>query len=320
MAALATAALLLASAAYGQTTPPDIVRTKNGGLIRGTIVELVPNDSVTVQLPSGETRKIPMADTVYAGAADKDPAAGRPPAAATERPSETESPAQASPARRTKPYATVHADDAHVELRTTEDGLTFHLKTIQLSGSSTSPYVGSIEAEGYSRLCTAPCSIDVPTGYQRFGLSRPDNRKIAPGEQDVDVRDGAAVRGTYVDHSWMRVLGWVLAIGGPAAGVGMMVGSVFVGEHLVCLATPPGSASPSDCHTESTPKLGLILGGVLVAAVSIPIGVVLITQKDSAMFEIESGTAVAPLPAWATRRSEATSAGAVPGLTATLHL
>jgi hypothetical protein len=52
---------------------PDVVRLKNGGLLRGTISELVPGDFVSIVLITGESRKVPYADVQYAGSSS-DPA------------------------------------------------------------------------------------------------------------------------------------------------------------------------------------------------------------------------------------------------------
>lgn len=47
--------------------PPDVVRLKNGGILRGTILELTPDAPIVVQLPTGEIRRIPWADAMDAG-------------------------------------------------------------------------------------------------------------------------------------------------------------------------------------------------------------------------------------------------------------
>src|SRR5207247_10124009 len=56
------------------TTPPDIDKTKDGGMVRGTISELVRNDHVSISLVSGESRRFSMSDVVYAGPAAAMPA------------------------------------------------------------------------------------------------------------------------------------------------------------------------------------------------------------------------------------------------------
>lgn len=46
---------------------PDVVLLKNGGMIRGAIVELVPGGHVLIRLPSGDERRFDMAEVEYAG-------------------------------------------------------------------------------------------------------------------------------------------------------------------------------------------------------------------------------------------------------------
>src|SRR5688500_7843319 len=47
----------------------DVVRLKNGGLVRGTIVELLPGESVTITTALGKTREFAMSEVSYAGPA-----------------------------------------------------------------------------------------------------------------------------------------------------------------------------------------------------------------------------------------------------------
>src|SRR5689334_10616230 len=60
-------------------TPPDLVRTKDGGMLRGTIVEKVPNDHVEIQLANGQTRTVKMSEVEYAGPANESAPAPVPP-------------------------------------------------------------------------------------------------------------------------------------------------------------------------------------------------------------------------------------------------
>src|SRR5688572_540615 len=71
--AIALGVLLFSWIAAADGTPPDIVRLRNGGMLRGTIVELKPGETVEILLLNGETRKIPMADVEYAGPAETPP-------------------------------------------------------------------------------------------------------------------------------------------------------------------------------------------------------------------------------------------------------
>src|SRR6188768_1348287 len=63
-------------AAPAPASAPDVVRLKNGGILRGTISELVPGDYVSIVLITGEPRRVLYADVQFAGPANE--AAGAP--------------------------------------------------------------------------------------------------------------------------------------------------------------------------------------------------------------------------------------------------
>src|SRR5258706_12993919 len=65
---LLAVALALPTGAQAQT-PPDQVMLTNGGMLRGTIIENMPGDHVTIQLPTGETRRFAAAEVQSAGPA-----------------------------------------------------------------------------------------------------------------------------------------------------------------------------------------------------------------------------------------------------------
>jgi hypothetical protein len=176
--------------------PPDIVRLKDGGIARGTIVELVPNGSVTIQLVNGQTRKFPMSSATYAGPARAD-VAGSP------TPSESG----------TAPNVTVYGERATIRLTSEEPNLTFHVKT---SGGR-----GAVEEGGFSRLCTAPCKIALPAGAQRFALSHQDGDLVV-ADSDLVLRGNEAIAGQIVDRHGVRLAGVLTTfIGGPV-GFGLI--------------------------------------------------------------------------------------------------
>lgn len=72
--------------ASAQAVPPDEVRTADGGVYRGVIIENVPGDHLTILLPSGESRRIPAADVVSTGVVM--PAESAAPTPSTPSPSE----------------------------------------------------------------------------------------------------------------------------------------------------------------------------------------------------------------------------------------
>lgn len=59
---LALAPVLVDRTASAQPAPEQTVWLKNGGFVRGALIELVPGDHVTVQLATGEIRRIPAAE------------------------------------------------------------------------------------------------------------------------------------------------------------------------------------------------------------------------------------------------------------------
>ena len=120
------------------SAPPDIVRLKDGGMVRGTIIELVPNGSVKIQLADGQTRTFAMADTTYAGPASAEGTG-----------------AGGSGSWTAEGYARIHAQNAKLALQADQPNVTFHLET----ASAQSGYGRAVR---FSRLCIAPCSIEVP--------------------------------------------------------------------------------------------------------------------------------------------------------------
>ena len=57
----------------GKEGPESIVRLKSGAFFRGTIVEMIPNDHVTIHLIDGSNRTEQMSDVAYAGSFLDDP-------------------------------------------------------------------------------------------------------------------------------------------------------------------------------------------------------------------------------------------------------
>ena len=82
LAAVLTLALLAPSLApaplAAQPAPEQTVWLKNGGFVRGALVELVPGDHVTLQLVTGEIRRILTTDIDRLGASPAPPSSGPP--------------------------------------------------------------------------------------------------------------------------------------------------------------------------------------------------------------------------------------------------
>lgn len=253
--------------------PQDVVRLKNGGVLRGTIVELAPGDSVTILLATGETRKVLLTETTYAG---------------------PQSAAQASSARATgdgggrtdvRPYATIQTRGAQLKLLGSEKDVTFHLQTAEA-------HAPGIQAQGFSRLCTAPCGVEVPEGVHRFGLSRPSG-DVAAGGDDVSVHDGDTVRGTYDSRQGLRTFGIALIPISIGAGVGMFA-LAFSSSLESCTTTPADMFSPA--NTTCTPNTAFLLLAPVVAIGGGITGFVIAHAKDGATFEVIPASGAASLP------------------------
>jgi hypothetical protein len=54
-------------------TPPDLVLKRDGSMLRGTIIEKVAGQYVSIQLVDGQTRRVPMSEVRYAGIANQAP-------------------------------------------------------------------------------------------------------------------------------------------------------------------------------------------------------------------------------------------------------
>lgn len=176
--------------ALAQATP-DVVRTRDGAMVRGTIVERVPGSHVLLQTAQGEFRRIEESELVAAG-----------------------------------PVAT-QAGPTGVPLRLVADEpLGFHLVTGTATATAWGPG-GLARARGYDfrALCRAPCETRLPTGHQRLALSVGDNTPIPASS--LDITGPGTLFGEYTDRSGARVAGWTTLVIGVAAGLSLMLVPVF---------------------------------------------------------------------------------------------
>jgi hypothetical protein len=243
--------LLFATRAFAQGAPSsssassmDIVKLRNGSLYRGTIVELVPNDHVRIDLPGGEERRFDMRDVAYAGAA----------------PSERAPTADGT----SDPRVSVH-------FTASEPGLDL-LRATGLSESNAvgyGPSVGPIlfhgESQHYALVCTAPCNPTLPPGSYDFALSA-HGRLFSL--EPVDLREATTIHADYASRRGVRILGWILAVTGAFTGGALMVSAV---QPSTC---PP--AGPCSGGLDS----GRFFGGLAIAGVSTVVGVLMGIAKD----------------------------------------
>lgn len=266
---------------------PDVVRLKNGGLLRGTISELVVGESVTIVTVTGKTREFPMAEVEFAGPADKAPSA----APATSTPPATPTAASAMPARASgevKPYVVREGQEARLHLTSTPEGLTFHRQTGSAMAIGRG---GSAYAEGYERLCTAPCDITVPAGTEVIALSQGNEPPRVAEPVSFPAGESRLV-GSFESRAGVRAAGWIILASSVVVGGVMLYSSID--SEQVCGEDYGFGRS---CYNETKISLPLMLGGMLIPAVGIPIGIVMGVRRDVAKVEVATRRAPAePAP------------------------
>ncbi|HKO50674.1 MAG TPA: hypothetical protein VJV79_23300 [Polyangiaceae bacterium] len=201
---------------------PDIVRLRNGGILRGMISELLPGDYVTLVLITGETRKVPYVDVQYAGAANAEPGAptstvaptaAAAPIAAASAIGSTSPSSTASGA--TQPFAVVHAKESMVRVVSPRDGVTLFRR------SASAGFNGGGAISGYDEVCTAPCSVSMPAGTHTFAVAKPRGK---PREADPVMlpAGNATMTVSVIDRTAVRVVLGVIGVAGMVAGTAMI--------------------------------------------------------------------------------------------------
>jgi hypothetical protein len=182
-----------------------VIMLKNGGLLRGTIGELIPDDTVTIVTVSGGTRRISMTEVSYAGPAAKAPDPSEAAQPEPPKPKPTSPKRQAprlsfAPSADEVPFSFVSRD---------EKDLTLYVKT-----------------DGFTRLCTAPCDGVLPAGAQQLALGLGSQRPVRLSEL-TRLQGPSILRGSYESHKSTRTTGW--AVFGVSLGLGniLFLGSAY---------------------------------------------------------------------------------------------
>jgi hypothetical protein len=274
-----------AEAAADSTASPDVVRLKNGGMLRGKISELIPGDTVTIVTVTGKTREYKMTEVDYAGPAAKDPeaaAAEKPAEKAAEQPTaEDDADDVAASKQRDKPqsYVTVHGKEARLHVVSNEPGITVHR---QASSAIAVGRGGAAFATGYERICTAPCDVSLPAGTETLALSRDDKPPISA--EPVTLPPGKSeLRASFESRGGMRAAGWLLILGGGIGGAVLMF--TASSKEQDC------SLGSSYCYDKTTINTGQLIGGAALAGVGIGVGIALARQPDKAVVEVASSSA-----------------------------
>jgi hypothetical protein len=166
--ALSARARAEAPVAAAVASAPDVVRLKNGGMLRGTIAESEPGQSVTIVLLTGETRKISAADVTYAGPADAAPSTPPPPPAVAAPAAPPAVSADANGNGNAQQFAVVHAAEARIDFVSDPEGSTLFRR----SHTAGFGHGYAALATGYDEVCTAPCNASMPSGTHTFAVAK----------------------------------------------------------------------------------------------------------------------------------------------------
>lgn len=204
--ALALLPFVLSPTAQAQSAPEQTIWLKNGGFLRGALVELIPGDHVTVQLATGELRRIPAAE-IDRMSTQMAPSEGSASMAPTTPVSPFLAPSSSSPppVLSSVILRVVGPQGAKVQTR------------------------ARLERGPWATVCGAPCDLTVPVVDREFrasgaGIQPSRTFLIEPGERPVriELRPGSADLHTWGTRAYLIGLP-VMLLGG--VGIGLDLGT-----------------------------------------------------------------------------------------------
>jgi hypothetical protein len=251
------------------SAPLDFVLLRDGTAFRGVIVELVPDDHLTIRLPSGEMRVIPMNQVL----------------------STVHGPSAAREAAGARESAALPAPEVSVHFDSNQPGTKLFVQaparpaTIAMWNEGPAPYRYEELVQRYRSVCAAPCDATLPLGAQRLLLAPAGGGPVLPGSA-ASILGPVTIRGTYEDRRALRIAGWVLFGASIAAGAAMIFAAV---EHKAdsCTGELVTTESANEVCVEGTsPNNGLLAGGYVVLGVGAIAGVILGLQHDRTTIEV----------------------------------
>jgi hypothetical protein len=238
----------------------DVVYLKGGGLLRGTLIEAIPNDHATLNLGTGQTAVIPW-DRVLrierAGAS----ATGTPPPPPPPPPPLSAAPRYAPPPPFTGPTGSA---------------------VVHLEGDS----IVSLERrEGRSRVfaCTAPCDAELPLSglYRVVGpgvRATPSFRLNAQPGEHIVVDATTASKGGFAGGIVLTSVG----------GFSFLLGALVLLTVATADAADSASGGSHDDGNAGTVGLGMLVGG----AVAVVVGVLVLTSNRHSKVDQRNGGAL----------------------------
>lgn len=220
--------------AAAQDLPPDVVRLRDGGMLRGTIIESSPGSHVLLTLANGETRRVEAEDVEWAGpVAEMAVHSAQTPTDLALGPSEQASSAdgpRSEPERPSGPSAVLPAGDLRfpIELWTHLDReIVVHWRASEHPEMSVT-IVGNIGAAStdmvgdWVEVCTVPCSASLPQGTHHLAASEGDFPRYE-FPLPLTVRQPLSVEIVRVDRTTERIAG------GITIGSSLVIGAFLMG-------------------------------------------------------------------------------------------
>lgn len=242
-------ALILAALLSTAATPPDVVRLKDGGFMRGTISELVPGQYVVITLPNGEARRVEMDKVEYAG---PDQNTG------SSESDEPGGPRTAAP--RTKP----ETRGLRLHLTSPDQGARFYLPVSTRIGRTQGNALEGdrkVRINEFRELCKAPCDVTLDPGTYALAMTVDDDDDPIRADTEIELVKPMSVEGEYTSYVGVRAAGYVISLAGLIAGV-------------VLVVNPPGDDDTLGAKT--------VLPGVLTGLISGLVGGIMTRVDDDA--------------------------------------
>ncbi len=210
---------------------------KNGAYLRGLILEVDPSSYLTLKLPTGEVRKIPVSEIAAAERSGKPLKFVESQTAEASKPKAAAPPAEAQPAQREVDRLLAQIPGPRVRLKLEANTDAFFERRI---GGGDSNYVA------YHFVCPVPCTVDLPAN---------DPTPYRLGGERTEATDwfqlpryNARIKGDLVGRMWplwpraMLVGGVIFSLvgGGMLAGWALADGSDGVRNVGIGLAATGG--------------------------------------------------------------------------------
>lgn len=290
---------------YGQPAAPpataqpsnagaDVIYLKNGGILRGTLIDAIPGSQARLQLATGEIATVPWTQIDRIGRAGEapSPAAPAPAPAAPAPPPPATGPSTPSGPALGGPSVWVHIDGSE-EARLEQDVTGYR---------------------DWRLVCRAPCDMQVPTGKD-YRITGDGLRPSGPFALQGREGDRETVEVNGASKGWF-VFGVVLGGAGVVgAGIGLyvaLIGAVVSSADSTATSYGNTPATTSDRKTgEDAEKVGFTIAAAGAAAGVAGLVLIIANFRTGVSQDVAAGKAAQndswtklPVPTWRTATPE----------------